>query len=57
MAQEVAAAARAESRDGGHGEPGATGLLAMAGHEDGILAWGRDPAAAGRALLTALGWW
>lgn len=29
-------------------------LVAMAGHEDGILAYGHDPAAVGRTLLAAL---
>lgn len=57
MAREVAAVAGGDSHSGGGGEPGGAGLLAMAGHEDGILAWGPDPAAAGRALLTAAGWW
>jgi hypothetical protein len=45
MAAEVAHAAR---------RPGAADLLAMSGHEDGILAWGATPEAAGRLLLTAL---
>ncbi len=58
MAAEVAAAAgRAGSRGATDGKPAGTGILAMAGHEDGILAWGPDPATAGRALLTAAGWW
>lgn len=45
MAAEVAALAR---------RLGETGLLAMSGHEDGLLAWGPSPEAAGTALLTAL---
>lgn len=34
--------------------PSPAGLLAMGGHEDGILAWGPTPEATGRALLAAL---
>jgi len=57
MAAEVAGSLRRlEPRDPGARDPGG-GLVAMAGHEDGILAWGPDPAAAGRALLAAAGWW
>lgn len=33
----------------------ASGLLAMAGHEDGLLAYGPDPATTGETLLAALG--
>jgi ribulose-5-phosphate 4-epimerase/fuculose-1-phosphate aldolase len=45
MAAEVARAAR---------RPGAAGLLAMSGHEDGILAWGPSPEAAAQLLLAIL---
>lgn len=33
---------------------GPIGLLTMAGHEDGIVAWGPTPEGAGQVLLTAL---
>lgn len=54
MAAAVAGAWR-RTGDAGRGAP--SGVAAMAGHEDGVLAWGPDPAAAGRALLVACGWW
>lgn len=33
---------------------GRSGLLAMSGHEDGVVAWAADPHTAGRTLLAAL---
>lgn len=53
MAAEVARlAGRPPPGDAGRSAAGR--LLAMAGHEDGILAYAADPDAAGRALLAAL---
>jgi hypothetical protein len=53
MAAEVARLAR-RPPPGQAGRRAAGRLLAMAGHEDGILAYAADPDAAGRALLAAL---
>jgi hypothetical protein len=55
MAAEVARlAGRGRRRRGGERGAAPGGLLAMGGHQDGILAYGADADAAGRALLAAL---
>ncbi|MEM9598019.1 MAG: class II aldolase/adducin family protein [Acidobacteriota bacterium] len=52
MAAEVA---RLVVPAGGGGAPPKTGLFVMAGHEDGVVAWGPSLSAAGTVLVTALG--